>query len=87
MGWGGAWWDVVRWDGVGWGGVGWAVVGCIVVRCHLEAWHLGKAAQLLPGSLLQPVCGRVGEAAGITQAASQQEGPVLRVHKPLQAGS
>ena len=54
-------------------------------RADLKAWHLSKAAQLLPGSVLQPVSGRVGDGARITQASSQQEGPVLRVHKALQA--
>ncbi len=38
----------------------------VVCRADLEAWHLGKAAQLLPGPVLQPVSGRVGNGARIT---------------------
>ncbi len=47
--------------------------------------HLSKATQLFPGSVLQPVCGRVGDATSITQPPSQQEGPIIRVHKTLRA--
>ena len=38
----------------------------VVCRADLEAWHLSKAAQLFPGSVLQPVGGRVGDGARIT---------------------
>lgn len=55
------------------------------VECytHLEAWHVCKTSQLLPGPLLQPVCSRVGDGSRVLQAPSQQEGPVLRVYKAL----
>ena len=47
----------------------WCALVCQQVwlcRADLEAWHLSKAAQLLPGSVLQPVGGRVGDGARIT---------------------
>ncbi len=37
----------------------------VVCRADLEAWHLSKAAQLLPGSVLQPLGGRVGDGPSI----------------------
>lgn len=43
-----------------------ALAAGVVCRADLEAWHLGKAAQLLPGSVLQPVGGRIGDGASIT---------------------
>ena len=52
---------------------------------HLEAGHFSEAAQLLPGPVLQPTCCGIREASSITQSTRQQEGPIIRVHKTLQA--